>query len=324
MSSGANFAAGFASGFADTYELGLRLEQNKVDSQVRDFISKREAYLAEQEKDRELIEQAKQLAESYGQSNLYQEEGDPLDTNVLWVNAYQLLKAGDTVDNVKTQLRKGRFTPQEGMYDPLDQSASTARLPANLQNPTQMRDAVSDINDSMSDQMTDLGFDSDELWNRVLTTESNNTHFQEDGRVTTSPKGALGAAQIMPQTAMQPGNNVPTIFDMARDMGIPVGAETEEVAKELLANEDLNRKFGRAYFDAMQTRFDGDPAKTLIAYNAGPDVADAYSGDRSALPPETQGYLAKNLGLVDTVTPTESGFLPRLRFPVKKKKRLVV
>ena len=38
---------------------------------------------------------------------------------------------------------------------------STARLPANLQNPTQMRDAVSDIGDSMSDQMTDLGFDSD-------------------------------------------------------------------------------------------------------------------------------------------------------------------
>ena len=92
---------------------------------------------------------------------------------------------------------------------------------------------------------------------------------------------------------------------MARDMGIPVGAETEEVAKELLANEDLNRKFGRAYFDAMQTGFDGDPAKTLIAYNAGPDIAEAYSGDRSALPPETQGYLAKNLGLVDTVT-TES------------------
>ena len=61
MSSGANFAAGFASGFADTYELGLRLEQNKVDAQVRDFISKREAYLAEQEKDRELIEQANSL-----------------------------------------------------------------------------------------------------------------------------------------------------------------------------------------------------------------------------------------------------------------------
>ena len=44
----------------------------------------------------------------------------------------------------------------------------------------------------------------------------------------------------------------------------------------------------------------------MIAYNAGPDVADAYGGDRSALPPETQGYLAKNLGLVDTVTPTDS------------------
>lgn len=306
MSNGASFASGFAQGFADTYELGMRLEQNKVNSQVRNFLSNKDAYLAEQEKDRKLIEQAKQLAESYGQSNVYQDSENPLDTNVLWVNAYQLLKAGDTVDNVKEQLRRGKFTPEEGMYDPLDQSASTARLPANLQNPTQMRDAATDIKDSMSEQMTDLGFDSDELWNRVLTTESNNTHFQKDGRVTTSPKGALGAAQIMPQTAMQPGNNVPTIFEMARDMNIPVGAETEEVAKELLANEDLNRKFGRAYFDAMQTRFDGDPAKILIAYNAGPDVAEAYSGDRSVLPTETQGYLAKNLGLVDTVNPAES------------------
>ena len=92
-----------------------------------------------------------------------------------------------------------------------------------------------------TDQMDDLGLDSDDLWNRVKLQESNNSHLQEDGRVTTSPKGAMGAAQIMPQTAMQPGNNVPTIFDMARDMGIPVGAETEDVAKELLANEELNR-----------------------------------------------------------------------------------
>ena len=52
------------------------------------------------------------------QSNLYQEEGDPLDTNVLWVNAYQLLKAGDTVDNVEPNYARADLS-QEGMYDPL-------------------------------------------------------------------------------------------------------------------------------------------------------------------------------------------------------------
>src|SRR5690606_41123698 len=65
-----------------------------------------------------------------------------------------------------------------------------------------------------------------------------------------SPKGALGAMQIMPATARDPGFG-----------GRPL--ENPDDPQE-------NRRFGREYLQAMRRRYDGDQAKGLAAYNPGP------------------------------------------------------
>jgi soluble lytic murein transglycosylase-like protein len=112
-----------------------------------------------------------------------------------------------------------------------------------------------------------------------------------------SPKGAVGLMQVMPQTAVRPGFGLPTIFDVARRIGVAVplvGPEATRAAV-LLKNPDVNRAFGQAYLDAMLTRYGGDQQKALIAYNAGPAVADKFTGKIDTLPAETQAYISKIL-----------------------------
>jgi hypothetical protein len=139
-------------------------------------------------------------------------------------------------------------------------------------------------------------------YQRMLQAESGNRQLGPDGQIMTSPKGALGAGQIMPSTAMQPGYGVPSIFDMAQQQGIDVPARDEATARQLLGNEQLNRQFGQNYFNAMQQRFPQDPAASVAAYNAGPGrvgqnmQANAGQLNRSQLPQETQAYLQKTLG----------------------------
>ena len=299
-----NFFTGFARGFESSSRRREAREERDLSSRLNIFSSQYSDYQKAQDDDRERLEQAKALAKVHqGQFS----DTANFDVKRLERTAYDMLAAGYDSKYIGEQFARGTFSLLQNenvQVDPLDDA--TTATGANI--PTVSEGRGQEIDATMAatnQQMGDLGLGGDDLWGRVLNTESNNNHLQPDGSLTTSPKGALGIAQVMPQTAMQPGNNVPTIFDMAREMGIAVGAETEEVAKELLANEELNEKFGRAYFDAMQTRFGDDPVKTLIAYNAGPDVAEAYTGDMSNLPPETQGYLVKNLGLVDSIDPAQ-------------------
>lgn len=94
-----------------------------------------------------------------------------------------------------------------------------------------------------------------------------------------SPKGALFAMQVMPETARDPG------FGLR-----PANANSPE---------DMNR-LGREYRAAMQQRYGGDPAKMWAAYNAGPgrvDEALAKYGPNwlSGLPAETQSYVQRNM-----------------------------
>ena len=300
-----NFFTGFARGFEQSSRAREAREERDLSSRLSIFSSQYSDYQKAQDEDRERLQQAKALAKVHqGQFS----DTANFDVKRLERTAYDMLSAGYDSKYIGEQFARGTFSELQNMnvaVDPLDDA--TTATGANI--PTLSEGEGQEIDSAMSatsQQMSSLGIDQDDLWERVLTTESNNNHLQPDGSLTTSSKGALGIAQVMPKTAMQPGNNVPTIFDMAREMGIAVGAETEDVAKELLANKELNEKFGRAYFDAMQTRFGNDPVKTLIAYNAGPDVAESYEGDRSILPAETQGYLVKNLGLVDSIDPAQA------------------
>lgn len=99
-----------------------------------------------------------------------------------------------------------------------------------------------------------------------------------------SPKGALGAMQIMPATARDPGFGV-------RPLENPDDPEE-------------NRRFGREYLQAMLRRYDGDQAKALAAYNAGPGAVDKavkQYGDKwlDHMPEETRNYIPSVMGRME-------------------------
>lgn len=89
-----------------------------------------------------------------------------------------------------------------------------------------------------------------------------------------SSAGALGLAQVMPGTAR----------DTARALGMrDVAALSDaDLEKRLLSDGPLNLQLGRAYFQQMATRYDGNVALTAAAYNAGPGNADRWKAAAEA------------------------------------------
>lgn len=160
--------------------------------------------------------------------------------------------------------------------------------------------------DEREDTSERLSITQEDLWSRLLKQESGNRQFDLFGNVVESRVGALGASQVMPATAMDPGFGVPNVFAVAKELGVPVTERTKKEAKRLLGIESVNRQFGRAYFDMLADRYKGDMTKQLIAYNAGAGVADKYKGDPSTLPSETQGYIKKILAGVGEPTQTSA------------------
>ena len=159
--------------------------------------------------------------------------------------------------------------------------------------------------------------EQDALWSRVLQQESGNRQIDDQGRIITSRVGALGVAQVMPSTAARPGSYAPSIFEVAKDMGVKVNdvpepeegalpAPTIREASRLLGIREVNEAFGRKYFDGLYSYFGGDPVRTLIAYNYGPSHAKKYNGDPATLPAETQNYLVKILGVAQAPAPKET------------------
>ena len=121
------------------------------------------------------------------------------------------------------------------------------------------------------------------VFNRMVQAESGGRQTGPNGQILTSPKGAVGIAQIMPATAQQPGYGV-----------------TPATPQEL-ATPEGNRAFGQRYFEGMFNHFDKDPEKAAAAYNAGPGTiekamrqAQAQGGDwKDYVPQETKTYLTK-------------------------------
>lgn len=104
--------------------------------------------------------------------------------------------------------------------------------------------------------------DADRGYNVLLATEHRGAPRQvgDDGKTITSPKGAYGVGQLMPDTALA----------VAKSMGRP---ELAEVAKQpTKEGEAANRLISRTYFNSLVTKFNGDMPKAYAAYNAGPGV----------------------------------------------------
>lgn len=88
----------------------------------------------------------------------------------------------------------------------------------------------------------------DRVVRNLFMQESGNRHRTADGGLVTSPKGARGKGQVMPDTGVDPGFGVKPLQD---------------------DSEEENERFTRDYLGAMLQEFDGDYQKALAAYNAG-------------------------------------------------------
>lgn len=101
---------------------------------------------------------------------------------------------------------------------------------------------------------------ADVLFERLTHQESRGQQFGKDGLPLTSPKGAVGAAQVMPDTAPE----------AARMAGM------EWNAWKYRNDMTYNKALGRAYLNAQLDKYDGNHVLALSAYNAGPGSVDRW------------------------------------------------
>ena len=140
--------------------------------------------------------------------------------------------------------------------------------------------------------------DFDRSFNILLGTESGGNQFRADGSVVTSPKGAIGIAQVMPTTGPEAAKLAGLPWDEAR----------------FKTDANYNKALGMAYFQKQIQDNDGDLSKAYAAYNAGPGalknaIKKAEQSVRmnqtdptveahtwiDFLPAETKAYIAKNM-----------------------------
>jgi soluble lytic murein transglycosylase len=154
-------------------------------------------------------------------------------------------------------------------------------------------------------------------WDAMIVAESGGRQFAASGQPLTSPKGAIGIAQVMPATARE----------VAKKHGIPWDEDRYRTDPE------YNKALGRAHFGDLVQEF-GDVELAMAAYNAGSgavrkalaqasrpvkiDAGDPNApnpsgkvfphrmGWRDFVPKETQAYVAKiqqSLARGDGITP---------------------
>lgn len=127
----------------------------------------------------------------------------------------------------------------------------------------------------------------DKLWDAQTYQESHNQQFDKSGAPLTSRAGAVGASQIMPDTAM----------DMGKSLGVKLDTQEEKDAfmKRVGSDEGYNRTLGKAYMSRMLATY-GDPTLALAAYNAGPGRVDGWLksiGDPRTGAISTEDWIAK-------------------------------
>lgn len=92
-----------------------------------------------------------------------------------------------------------------------------------------------------------------DLYAAVFMQESGGKQFDSNGRPLTSPKGAVGVAQVMPKTAPE----------AAKLAGLPWDEHRYR------NDAEYNRALGEAYLDKQLADFGGNQMLALAAYNAG-------------------------------------------------------
>jgi hypothetical protein len=128
----------------------------------------------------------------------------------------------------------------------------------------------------------------DTLLDAIREQESGGRHFDEQGNLLRSPAGALGAYQIMPDTARDPGFGVDPLTSW---------------------DEESQREFAGDYISALLDHFNGNLDAALAAYNAGAgrvqSLMEQHGPDwRDYLPSETRAYIP---GVRNRMDPMEGG-----------------
>lgn len=131
----------------------------------------------------------------------------------------------------------------------------------------------------------------DVLFNAMIPQESGGRQFDSSGNPLTSPAGAIGIAQVMPDTAPEAAKLAGLQWDEQRYKN----------------DAQYNHALGKAYFNQQIKRYGGNPVLAVAAYNAGPgrvdewikEIGDPRTGEISnegfanSIPyGETQGYVA--------------------------------
>lgn len=121
----------------------------------------------------------------------------------------------------------------------------------------------------------------DALIPKLFQVESSGEHLDERGKLTKSPKGALGIAQIMPKAGADPGYGIPKLVD-------------NTVEQQTIYATNYLRKM----YDIFGTK-----EHALAAYNAGPGAIHRATAKgrrhnkdwKTFLPEETRNYIKRNL-----------------------------
>jgi hypothetical protein len=118
------------------------------------------------------------------------------------------------------------------------------------------------------------------VFGRMVGVESRGKQFGRDGKPLTSPKGAIGVAQVMPGTAREAAKLAGVPFDNNR----------------YRTDRAYNYALGEAYYNE-QLRVFGDESLAAAAYNAGPGAVrralqrGGPNGWINHVPPETREYV---------------------------------
>jgi hypothetical protein len=125
---------------------------------------------------------------------------------------------------------------------------------------------------------------TDQVWSRMVGPDGRGGAeggTNADGSFRTSPKGALGPAQVMPGTARE----------AAAAAGLPYDEQRYKT------DAAYNLAIGRGYYNKQLAKF-GDPVLAAAAYNAGPTRIEAAlrqggsDGWTAHIPAETKKYVA--------------------------------
>lgn len=98
------------------------------------------------------------------------------------------------------------------------------------------------------------------LFSAMINQESGGQQLGKNGAPLTSPKGAVGIAQLMPDTAKEAAKLAGLPWDEAR----------------YKTDAEYNQRLGAAYFGRLQRDFGGNPVLSVAAYNAGPGMVEDW------------------------------------------------